>query len=305
MKELFDKAKKLLTPKVDSLIDELNSSVNSGMKMVSEVINGLPVFVSFERTLGTTQKYDEKHYFVIPYHLSDVGFSLHTMRSLPDGIPEINNLPKRRIFHFPNEHFEATLRDYMVNSAKELAYEDNAALVNPLEKLADDIDALDSKLTYGMLLIGGLAAIFNPIVGVGIAAKALLPSVTGLLTKYGLRPVGEKLTRSQIEKKAKEAENHLLKQFSESTTLKVTNPILAELEFTLRTTEEQHDPLQDPNLSVAGIKQLDTENWRQLTEIAIYHVYKETYENPEMHQQAKLGPKNIRWLDVMFTGMPK
>lgn len=93
-----------------------------------------------------------------------------------------------------------------------------------------------------MLLIGGVAAIFNPLIGVGIAAKAVLPSISSSLVKYGLKPLGEPATKAQIEKQAKEAEFHVLQQFSESNALKVINPILSELEFTLRTTDKEHDP---------------------------------------------------------------
>ena len=170
------------------------------------------------------------------------------------------------------------------------------------KKLADDIDSLDSKLTYGMLLVGGIAAIFNPIVGAGIAAKALLPSISGSLARYGLKPLGEKATRAQIENKAKEAEAHVMKQFSESTTLKLINPILNELEFALRTTEDEHDPLSDPNLADASIKELDEMVWRNLTEWAICHVYKDVLQDKSQHKKAKLGPEDIRWLEVLLAG---
>lgn len=298
MKDIFAKAKQAVSSKLDIIISELDS----GMKMVKEVINGLPIFVSLERIGNDKVEYDEKHYFVIPYHLSETSFSLHTMRSLPIGVPEVNSLPKRRVFHFPNEHWEGTLREYMLKSARNIAYKSQSETASPIEKLADDIDALDNKLTYGMLLVGGLAAIFNPIIGAGIAVKAVLPSISGLFAKHGLRPLGEKWTRSQMEQKAKEAEEHVLKQFSESTTLKVVNPILNELEFALRTNEDEHDPLSDPNLSNAGIKELDTEYWRELTERAIHHVYKDIIDDKSKHEEARLGPEDLRWLEVLLAG---
>lgn len=295
---MFERIKKVF----GIVSNKLAAELESGIKIVREVVNGLPIFVSLERLDDPEQAYDEKHYFVIPFHLCEAGFSLHTMRSLPSHVPEINDLPKRRIFHFPNEHYEATLRRYMVDSAKELAYENNPNKVSSLEGLANDIDALDSKLTYGMLIVGGIAALFNPLVGAGIAAKAITPSVSGMLTKYGLRPVGEKLTQSQLEQQAKEAEQNVLKQFSESNTLKVINPILQEIEFALRTNEKQHDPLMDPNLSNGSIPELPNESWRDLTERAVFHVYKEVVDNSSQHTAAQLGPEDIRWLKLMFIG---
>jgi len=298
MKDLFAKAKQAVSTKLDIIVSELDS----GMKMVKEVINGLPIFVSLEHIDNDKVEFDEKHYFVIPYHLSETSFSLHTMRSLPIGVPEVNSLPKRRVFHFPNEHWEGTLREYMLRSARNIAYKNQSETISPIEKLANDIDALDNKLTYGMLLVGGLAAIFNPIIGAGIAVKAVLPSISGLFAKHGLRPLGEKWTRSQMEQKAKDAQEHALKQFSESTTLKVVNPILNELEFALRTNEDEHDPLSDPNLSNADIKELDTEYWRELTERAIHHVYKDIINDKSKHEAARLGPEDLRWLEVLLAG---
>jgi hypothetical protein len=298
MKELYIKTKEVLNSKLESIIND----IDSGMKLVKEVVNGLPIFVSVERDSSSTIFYDEKHYFVVPFLLSDTGFSLHTMRSLPPNVNEVNDLPKRRIFHFPNEHYEGTLRKYMLDTAINLTYQNSAQNQSSIQKLANDIDALDNKLTYGMLLVGGIAAIFNPLVGAGIAAKALLPSVSGLFSKHGLRPLGEKINRVQLEKKAKQAQEHVLKQFAESNTIKVVNPILSELEFALSTNEEQHDPLSDPNLANGSIKELDNENWRELTEKAIYHIYKDTVANKKLHKGAGLGPEDLRWLKLIFTG---
>jgi hypothetical protein len=160
------------------------------MNMVKDVVNGLPIFVSLERLKDLKLEYDEKHYFIIPLYSCEAGFSLHTMRSLPAHVPEINDLPKRGVFHFPNEHYEATLRVHMVNTVKDIAYGSGEKNVSSLEMLANKIDALDSKLTYGILIIGGIAAIFNPLVGGAIAVKAVFPGVAGLLSNYGLRSLG-------------------------------------------------------------------------------------------------------------------
>lgn len=298
MKQLFEKAKSSITAGANALTKELESRVH----LVKQAVNGLPIFVSLERQAPSSVQYDEKHYFVIPLHIADAGFSLHTIRALPPGVPEVNTLPKRRVFHFPTQYYEGTLRQFMVSAAQDMAVEQHQGSKSTLEKLADDIDALDSKLTYGMIVVGGIAAIFNPLLGAGIAAKAVLPSVTGLLNKYGLKPIGERATQTQIEQHAKNAETHVLAQFSESTTLKVINPILAELEFTLRTSEQEHDPLHDPNLADGSIDALESSLWRPLTEKAIYHVYQDILEDPSQHQAAQLGPEDIRWLRVLLAG---
>lgn len=264
-------------------------------------MNGLPIFISAEQSdKYHDSQYDEKHYFVIPYELSEYKFVLHTMRCLPNGVPEINNLPKRRVFHFPNDHSEEMLKGYIHQCAEEIVRERNEAKPSSLESLANQIDSLDKKLTYGMLLVGGLAAIAHPLVGAVIAVKALLPSVGSILNKYGLRPTGEKLRKVQREKSIKAAQENLTKEFEGANTLQVVNPILQTLELALRTTESQHDLFTGPGLADGSIAELDGTRWRELTNVAICHVYKEVYETPSLHEQAHLGPEELSWLKIMF-----
>jgi hypothetical protein len=297
MKKLIKKGIKTVQDAADKVAEDLSTRIS----LVKEVVDGLPIFMSLESSNKRSgQLYDEKHYFVIPYNISEYGFALHTMRCLPESVPEVNSLPKRRVFHFANEHSELALTEYMHQSAREVIAEKIKGSTSGLESLANDIDALDQKLTCGMLLVGGVAAIFNPLIGAGIAAKAVLPGVAGLLNRYGLRPTGQKLSKIQFEKEVREAEKRVTKEFEDSMTLRVINPILQELEFALRTTEAEHDPLTDPNLANGSIRELKDETWRSLTETAICHVYREVYEDKTLHKQANLGPEDIRWLNTMF-----
>ncbi len=297
MKDFYNKAKGA----VATVSGKVSSQVSQGVSFVSEIVGGLRVIASFERSDTYQVEYDEKHYFIIPLKLSETGFALHTMRCLPESVLEINDLPKRRVFHFPNKHYEAALREYLIRGAQDFVNENISPSKSTLESLANEIDALDSKLTRGMLVVGGLTAIFNPLIGAGIAVKAVTPGVIGLMNKYGLRPIGEKISSSSIEKSVKDAEASVLKQFTESTTLKIVNPILQELELALNTNEDQHDPLLDPNLSTGSIPELDGERWRDLTERAMWHVYGDIYKDTSMHENASLGPEDIRWFDTLFV----
>jgi hypothetical protein len=297
MKRYLQKGIEAVSPLLDKAFEEVSANISS----FREVVNGLPVFVSLEKSdKYADTEYDEKHYFVIPYEVSEYKFALHTMRCLPGNVPEVNNLPKRRVFHFANEHAENALKSYMLESAKEVVQDKYQDTPSTLESLANDIDALDTKLTYGMLLVGAAAAIVNPIVGAGIAAKAILPGIAEILTKYGLRPAGDKISKIQLEKEVRQAEANIIKQFESSDTLRVVNPILQELELALRTDESEHDPLTDPNLANGSIPELSHERWRELTETAIFHVYKEIFEDNSQHQKAKLGPEDLRWLKTIF-----
>ncbi len=287
--------------KVRTALSDMTEGLSSGYCAIKDLINGLPVSISSESSSKFNNHYDEMHYFVIPYKLSEYQFALHKMRCLPASVPEVNDLPKRRVFHFSDPYSEGMLKQYLLATTQDIVRENTEGTQTSLESLADSIDALDKKLTYGMLLVGGLAAITNPIIGAGIAAKALLPGVGSIVNKYAVRPGAEKLTQYQLERSIKKAEQKIIDDFEASTTLKLINPILQELELALRTDESQHDPLIDPNLANGSIPELDDERWRELTEVAIYHVYKDIVDAPESHEPAGLGPEDIRWLTMIFN----
>lgn len=80
---------------------------------------------------------------------------------------------------------------------------------------------------------------------------------------------------------------------------------MGKLTLALRAIEAEHDPLVDHNLSAHSISELDDERWRELTEKAIYHVYKDIYNNPRKHAEAGLGPEDIRWFKVLFQGVER
>lgn len=288
------------------LTDTTLDSVSEKWSLFRETINDLPILASLERTKNSSEiKYDEKHYFVVPFKLSEVGISLHTMRCLPDGIPEINDLPKRRVFHFPNKHAEGQVRELLLQQGRDIARASSSGKKHTIESLANDIDKLDKKLTYGMLLVGGAAAFVNPVLGVGIAAKALLPGVGSLVNKYGLKPLGEKLTKNQLEKEVLAAEKRIISEFEHATTLQLVNPILEELDLALRTNESEHDPLIDFDISSMDINGLDSDRWRELTERAIFHVYERCLKDQSSWDKACLGPEDIRWLTSLLVSQVK
>ena len=288
--------------KIQKAKDDAVDKVSERWALVTEVINDRPIFVSLERSkTQAVVAYDEKHYFVVPFRFSEVGISLHSMRSLPEGVPEINALPKRRIFHFPNEHAECQVREILLEQGRDIIRASSGDKKHTIEQLANDIDKLDKKLTYGMLLVGGAAALINPVLGLGIAAKAVLPGAASLINKYGLRPMGEKLSKSQLEKEIGQAEEKILSEFEHATTVQVINPILQELDLALNTDEATHDPLLDFDMSSMDIPELDGVRWRDLTERAVYHIYKDCLTDKSKHASASLGPEDLRWLSSILA----
>ena len=288
---------------VTSVKDKALTEASQAISLIKEKVNGIPFFSSAETSdRYGEEKFDERHYFIVPFKLNEHAIAIPTMRCLPDNVPEINDLPKRRIFHFANEYSEALVKKVLADNAKSLIEESHDRGDSSLIHLANEIDAMDKKLTYGMIFVGGVAALVNPLIGAGIALKAVTPSISKMLGKYGFRAWGEKLNKHDLEKKIQEAEEGVLKEFQAASTLQVVNPILQELELALNTTAAEHDPLLDFDMSMGSIGELDNERWRGLTATALYHLYSDVINDPGQHAAACLGPEDVRWLEVVFSG---
>jgi hypothetical protein len=83
--------------------------------------------------------------------------------------------------------------------------------------LGEEIDKQSHWVTGGLIVVGGVVAIANPLLGVGIAAKAILPELGGKLTKFGLGAAADKMRevtsswRSGRARKEAEAEVKAMK----------------------------------------------------------------------------------------------
>lgn len=220
-----------------SVYDRTVSTFDEATSLITSSIGSLPLKALFLEK-GDCSSYDEKHYFLVPYPESADGFTIFSLRWLPDGVPPLNDLPKRRVFHFPSEASEAQLREMIIENAKRHALEasgdSKSSFGDGLIGLANDIDRIEDTVTKGALLIGGLVALVNPVVGAGIAVKALLPGIGTTLGKYGLRNVGDKLNQMSVNRQIKNAETEILEQFRDSSTIKYVNPILTMTAMTLQ-----------------------------------------------------------------------
>ena len=245
---------------------------------------------------------DEKHYFLVPFRKAEVGYSLYSMRCLPEGVPPINDLPKRRIFHLPNEHATTTVEHILLTEARVEAERNQitqGAIGSRLNELADSIDKLDDRMFNGVLLIGGLVALVNPIAGAAVAAKALIPSIGMLLSKYGLRYAGDTVSSTELSMKIKSAERDVLKQFRGSKTTSIVNPLLSQLDKALDTTEFEFHPLLDVKLEHIDFGEEDRDRLRSLTYHAITNSYSAVLLEKKSWSAAKLGPEDVAWLRLI------
>ena len=226
--------------------------VEDGVEFFRGTLGKLPLFSSvIARESKENITHDETHYFLVPYRLSEVNYALYTQRVLPEGVGPENDLPKAKIFHLPAVGTLDTLEELLFEqlSAKHRQqYSNELPIADRLDLIAKEIDKQSNLVTGGLVLIGGAVAIANPLVGVGIAAKALLPTLGSKLSKHGINHVtdwlrdknGSHLTKLQMPRPKRKSSSsqprlkpmiHLLyskkhlQQWIQTTTLILHSPI--------------------------------------------------------------------------------
>ena len=283
-----------------SALSQASEALGAGVGFVKSALGHAWIFGSTEKSSSYDQaQVDEKHYFLIPDRRSGVGYSLYVMRCLPDGVPPINDLPKQRLFHLPNAHALPTVEHILVADAREAVEFESltpTSLGNRLKDIADQIDRLDGKVFNGVLLVGELVALINPLAGAAVALKAMVPSVGLLLSKYGLHYVGDAANARDMANRIKAAEKDVLKQFRDSGTESLVNPVLAQLDRALNTAEYEYEPLDDFQAEELSFGQRDRERLFKLTCQAITNTYAEVLGDLSKWEQANLGPEDIRFL---------
>ena len=275
----------------------------AGVGYVTELVGNLRLFGS-TTTSNAERKFDERHYFLVPDSRSEDGHSLVVTRCLPEGVPPINDLPKRRLLHLPHVEGEAMLRALLVRQAQaqELSRPAHGKTMGDRAKeIADYIDVLDDRVFGGVLLVGGLVAIFNPLVGAAIVAKSLIPSLAMLASKYGLRLAEESLNEATIKRKVKQAEQDVLKQFRGSDVEQHVNPILTITERALRTTESEFDPMLELHSLLKSDLPAEERRLLRLATSAVLDVFDKAIQSPREASKAGLGPEDMRYFKLLSS----
>ncbi|MEP3482455.1 MAG: hypothetical protein ABJZ55_24655 [Fuerstiella sp.] len=295
----IDQAKELSTSTLSQALDVFGS----GVGYVTSTLSSAMVFGSTEESSDYDhQKVDEKHYFLIPDRRTESKYSLYVMRCLPEGVPPINDLPKKRLFHLPNESALPTVEDILLTDARTAAQQcsaDSTAISVRLNGVADEIDRLDGKLFNGALLIGGLVALVNPIAGAAVAVNALIPSLGMVLSKHGLKYAGDAVSSVEASRRIKAAEKDVLTQFRGAQTDSLVNPLLTQFDKAVETSTLEYEPILDFDPEDLNFGQLDQKRLLRLTCQAISNTYEEVLKDKKQWKQAQLGPEDIRFLKLL------
>ncbi len=194
--------------------DAAQAWANNGVSYLQSSFGALRLFSSTRiESAADNPAQDETHYFLIP---TPNGYALAERRRLPVGCGSVNSLPKVRIFHVHDQAGIALLEEQLLNvlaKDKRRGPGLDADLANRLESIGEEIDNQSSLITGGLVMLGSAIAIANPLLGIGIAAKALLPGLGSKLTKLGLNVAADSVRHlgdSWREQSArKEAQNDI------------------------------------------------------------------------------------------------
>ena len=169
----------------------------SGIAFLNSSIGSLPFLAAtaVDTALENPAR-DETHYFLVPDASTAKGFTLVERRRLPDGVGAVNSLPKVRIFHVHDPAALEVLEEQLVGKlATPVTDGVERDLAGRLEAMGEEIDKQSHWVTGGLIVIGGVVAIANPLLGIGIAAKALLPEIGGKLAKFGMGAAADSVRR--------------------------------------------------------------------------------------------------------------
>lgn len=269
------------------------SITDSGIKSVSEVFKGIKIFGSLTVSSSENTEFDETHYVLVPLLGEERDFAIYTKRVLPPDIGTINSLPKARIFHVPDESGKELLERKLIEDIVEKKLPNSSGtseFADALEKLADQIDRETNKLSGGLVLIGGAVAVLNPLLGVGIAAKGLLPSIGTKASKIGAEYLGNKLRGRNKSSETLKAQKEASKEVQRLKPQIYPNPILRSLDAIATNPETDFDPNFDHRNWVDEFESLQLYT---VTTEAIQEVYQEILESTNLEPYQK---HHIEWI---------
>lgn len=166
----------------------------AGIQYAQGLLGGIPLISSIS-ALSSVDR-DETHYLLIPFPCDTHPYTVFIKRVIPEGIGTTNSLPRARIFHVPDKSGRELIERELISQAlTDADASDPSQFAERLEILANEIDRETARISGGLILIGGAVAFINPLLGAGIAAKGLLPSVGAKASKAGIGYLTEKLRK--------------------------------------------------------------------------------------------------------------
>jgi hypothetical protein len=295
MRELWDK----LIDKATDASEFVESVTQGGIRFLQSTVGKLPLFTSTTADdCDRRLEIDETHYLLVPFRADPCGYALYTTRSLPPGVGPTNSLPKARVFHLHDRSGLEALEGLLVESGKRRVLTERAGapdkpdLADHLDSLGEQIDRESFKVTGGLLIIGGAVALMNPIMGAGIAAKAIFPSLGAKASKLSLKFAGQKLRDRNQKKENRRAEKEAKAELKKLKPELYLNPLLVRLDEAVATAETDHDPLlANPDL----VQAFPNTRYLRVSIQAILTVYEKSLQSKVPPAALHLHGADLAW----------
>jgi hypothetical protein len=277
------------------------SIADSGLRSVNEVFMNMRIFSALTASSAENTEHDETHYILVPLPGTQGKHAVYTKRVLPPDTGAVNSLPKSRIFHVADEagktHLEQQLIANLV-SDRSVQTSANSELADTLDKLADQIDGEIDKISGGLILIGGVVALVNPLLGVGIAAKALLPSIGAKASKAGAGYVGNMIRNWNLTQAQSKLRKEATTEVRRLKPVIYPNPVLRSLDAIVTNPNTDYDPAFDRR---NWIDHFEPPHYYLATVEAIQEVYKTSFDFKEtgIHQQS-----HVSWIKSLLDFSP-
>lgn len=245
--------KKIWDPVVQSVTDLQKTAgrlLDSGIKFFRTHIGSIPLFTSGTVFEGGDR--DETHYLLVPTLQEEENYTLYRIPSLPNGVGPVNDLPKAQVFHLPASGSEEMLIGLLTKELKGAHLEtidSSSPLADRLQMIADEIDQQSESVSGGLIMIGSAIVMANPLLGIGIAAGSLIPSLGSKLTTHGIEQAFGWLKGRREKTAESEAETVARREVKKLKTETRQHRLLSLLGKTLHDQTGEFDPMiESPSL---------------------------------------------------------
>ena len=292
----IQQGKSFIQDKVD--INSIQKNINEGKSFVQEnVINKVKNKINdinisqLVSASETDCEHDITHYFLIPNIKDKNEYLLLTHREIPKNI-ENKKIIKKRMFHLSSEEKldvlkEKFLEDETNKNIKTKTISDDASEV--LSSVANNIDKSNNLITQGLITIGSIACLVNPVTGIALIAGSFVPNITGEILS-GFTKKAANLLKTEDNVKISKAEEKALKELQQIKPQIVFNTILFTIDKCLE--DVDYNPLNSI---------FDKVEYSDLTIKVISSIYKEVLENESFLSKNKINSNLKEYLELDLT----
>lgn len=240
-----------------SLLGGIASSISKNLESVTDTAmnfaeNTKEVAADIFSSKNSDNVVNTTHYFCMPDPKNIGSFVIITKREVSEGV-DPSSLPLKRVFHAHSEDVIEDIRKSMIEMDKKQSiekHEKDAYSGDSLVNIANHIDKANENISTTVLLAGAATCIINPILGVSIISKTLIPSIGAKVASELLQGSGNSINKWSKERTEEKAQKEIAKNLKKAEPVIEPNLILYKINTglndrtynpMLETTDDEHD----------------------------------------------------------------